>query len=192
MSHALVADPRFHEFLLDLDRASAAETRAGRCRKCDGALDAGHYPRKPRGGPPWLGGQHDRRFSFCCRVEGCRTRHAPPSVRFLGRRVWRAAVVVLATALQQGLSPRRVSELRESFGVSERTLRRWRRWWLERFARCPFWKASRGHFATPVDDQGLPGSLLERFAGDERGRLLAVLRFLRPISLGSTRHGLAS
>ncbi len=192
MSHDLVADPRFHEFLLDLDRASASEVRAGRCRRCGGPLDAGHYPRKPRGGPAGLAAEHDRRFSFCCRVDGCRTRHAPPTVRFLGRKVWLSAVVVLATALQHGLSARHVSELRESFGVSERTLRRWRSWWLERFARCAFWTASRGHFATPVEEALLPASLLERFAGDERERLLGALRFLRPISLGSARHGLAS
>jgi hypothetical protein len=192
LSHAIVFDPSFHQFLLELDREAAAETRAGRCRECKGPLDVGHYPRKPRGGPPGLGAEHDLRFSFCCRVDGCRTRHAPPTVRFLGRKVWLAAVVVLATAMQHGLSPRRVRELRDLFGVSERTLRRWRGWWVERFARCSSWTASRGHFATPVDDSVLPLSLLERFEGSERDRLVACLRFLRPVSLGSARHGLAS
>lgn len=192
MSHAIVSDPIFHRFLLEIDRQAAAETRAGRCQRCGGPLDAGHYPRKPRGGPAGLGDVHDRRFSFSCRVDGCRKRHAPPSVRFLGRKVWFSAVVVLAAAMQHGLSRRRVSELQVSFGVSARTLRRWRRWWLERFARCPFWTAMRGHFATPVDDGALPLSLLDRFTGDDRARLVSCLRFLRPVSLGSARHGLAS
>ena len=192
MSHAIVFDPSFHQVLLEIDREAAAETRAGRCRECGGPLDAGHYARKPRGGPPGLGAEHERRFSFCCRVEGCRKRHVPPSVRFLGRKVWLGAVVVLASALQHGLSPRRVSDLRDLLGVSERTLRRWRRWWLERFARCPYWTAMRGHFDTPVDAGRLPLALLDRFAGDERERLTCCLRFLQPVSLGSARHGLAS
>jgi hypothetical protein len=192
LSHAVVFDPSFHQFLLDIDCELAAETRAGRCRECRGPLDAGHYARKPRGGPPGLGPEHDRRLSFCCRIDGCRKRHVPPSVRFLGRKVWLGAVVVLAAAMQHGLVPRRVSELRDLFGASERTLRRWRRWWLERFARCPFWKGARGHLATPVDDRALPLSLLERFAGDERERLVSCLRFLQPVSVGSARHGLAS
>jgi len=100
--------------------------------------------------------------------------------------------IVVAAALQHGLSPRRVRELREMFGASERTLRRWREWWLERFPRSACWTASRGCFATPVDEARLPASLLERFGGDERASLLACLRFLRPASIGSFQAEQAS
>jgi len=32
---------------------------------------------------------------FCCAVDGCRSRATPPSLRFLGRKVYLAAIVVL-------------------------------------------------------------------------------------------------
>ena len=191
MSHAVLASPSFHRLLLEIDRDLAAETRAGRCRACGGRLDSARYRRKPRGGPPGLPDEHDRRFSFCCAVEGCRTRHTSPSVRFLGRRVWFGPVVVLAAALQHGPSPRRLTQLREWLEVSERTLRRWRTWWLERFARCSFWRGRSGLFATPVDHLRLPASLLERFGGAAADRLVSMLRFLSPVSVGSARHELA-
>jgi hypothetical protein len=41
----------------------------------------------------------DRRFSLCCGREGCRRRATPPSVRFLGRRVYVGAVVIVASVL---------------------------------------------------------------------------------------------
>ena len=192
MWHGVVAEREFHEALLELDGESAKQVREEGCRACGGALDAAHYARKPRGGPPGLGPEHDIRLSFCCRNEGCRKRHRPESVRFLGRKVYLAALVVVAAALQHGLAARRVRSLREMFGVSERTLRRWREWWLDRFARSTCWTASRGCFATPVDEARLPASLLERFDGDERASLLACLRFLRPASIGFFHAGQAS
>jgi hypothetical protein len=69
----------------DADLAEAA--RAGRCALCGGALHSACYPRKPRGRPCRLGPEHDRRFSFCCAVDSCRSRATPPSLRFLGRKV---------------------------------------------------------------------------------------------------------
>jgi hypothetical protein len=113
-------------------------------------------------------------------------------VRFFGRHVFLGVVVVLLSALQHGVTPGRHERLSKHLDVSRRTLERWRRWWLAQFAECSFWTAARGRFATPVETAQLPASLLERFAGDERERLLAALRFLGPISVGSARHGLAT
>jgi hypothetical protein len=108
-------------------------------------------------------------------------------VRFLGRRVYWAAVVVLVSAMASGISARRAVRLHAWLGVSVRTLRRWRAWWLESFVASPFWRAARGHFAPPVDEAALPGSLLERFvAGEERQRLAQLLRFVSPLT---TRSG---
>jgi hypothetical protein len=110
----------------------------------------------------------------------------PPSLRFLGRRVYLGAVVVLAAALRQGITPVRAGKLRELFGVDRRTLMRWRRWWLERMPRTDFWKRARGSFDRPVDEGGLPGCLLERFTGAPRDVVVAALRFLAPLS--TTTH----
>jgi hypothetical protein len=41
-----------------------------------------------------------------------------------------------------------------------------------------------GRFATPVETNDLPASLLERFGGDEREQAVATLRFLVPIAGG--------
>jgi hypothetical protein len=43
--------------------------------------------------------------------EGCRTRLTPVSVRFLGRRVYLGAIVLLACVLRQGPTPWRVARL---------------------------------------------------------------------------------
>ena len=64
----------------------------------------------------------------CCNQEGCRKRVTPPSVRFLGRKVYFAAVIILVAAMRQGPTPRRVQELRRLFGdLDARTIARWRR-----------------------------------------------------------------
>ena len=139
------------------------------------------YPRKPRGGPRGLGSEYERRLSFCCAKEGCRRRTTPPSVRFLGPRVYHGAVVVLVSAMEGGVTVQRAARLRESLGVSLRTLKHWRRWWRTVFVASPFWKQAKGRFTPPVDVATLPASLLERFVGqDVQARLIKVLRLSRP------------
>jgi hypothetical protein len=134
------------------------------------------------------------RFSFCCGVEGCRRRVTPPSLRFLGRKVFWGAVVLLVPVLRQGPTPKRVGRLCATFGVSVRTLRRWMRWWREALAASRFFLAARGRFARPIAVEALPGALLELFveAGEPLERILAVLRFLAPITTGAGPLGRAS
>ncbi|HEY6174748.1 MAG TPA: hypothetical protein VIX73_09905, partial [Kofleriaceae bacterium] len=122
--------------------------------------------------------------SYCCGVEGCRTRATPPSVRFLGRRVYLGAVVVLASALQHGVSAFRERRLKELFGVSRQTLLRWRTWWLEAFPVSRFWQSLRGRFMPVVDETVLPRSLVERFVDYPvgGGALVGLLGVLQPIS----------
>jgi hypothetical protein len=129
---------------------------------------------------------YDRRHSFCCAVEGCRTRRTPPSVRFLGRKVYLAAVVVLATALRHGPTPTRAARLRELFGVDTRTLARWRQWWRHTVPESPWWRAMRGRFVPPVSASALPRSLLDRFAGPGAGPLVALLQCLAASAGGAT------
>lgn len=186
MCHALLADRRFHQLLLQFDADLAATTRAEGCPRCSGVLHSANYQRKPRGAPAGLAPQYSERVSFCCAVQGCRKRRMPPSLRFLGRKVYLAAVVVLISAMRCGLTPRRVSQLAQLASVPRRTLERWRGWWLDVFAASPFWQAASARFMPPVDLQRLPASLLERFgAADSHDRLIAMLRFLSTMRDGA-------
>ena len=190
MCHEILRDARLYALLLKYDEDLAAEAQAAGC-ECGGVLHVSDFPRKPRGGPTDLGAEHDRRLSFCCDRDGCRGRVTPRSVRFLGRRVYLGAVVVLVSAMANGPTPRRVAKLVSLIGVSRRTLQRWRAWWRAAFAGSTFWKAAAGRFAAPVARRFLPQSLLERFGGDERERLVAALRFLSPITSKSARSAMA-
>jgi hypothetical protein len=175
-----LADARLFELLARIDTDLAETARQAGCRACGEVLHRAPFPRKPRGGPAALPAEYDRRHSFCCAVDGCRKRRTPPSVRFLGRRIYLGAVVVLATALRHGPTPTRAASLRELLGVDRRTLGRWRQWWRDTFAASPWWMAMCGRFVPPVSTAALPGSLLERFAGDRWEPLVALLRFVAP------------
>jgi hypothetical protein len=164
------------------DTEAAAEVRAAGCPHCGAPLHAGNYTRKPRAGPAVLPDGYERAFSFCCSSDDCRKRRLPPSLRFLGRRVYVSAIVVLATAMMHGVTPWRAARLRELTGASLRTLARWRRWWTDTFPRTSTWKQARGLLRAPVDESALPLSLLEVFAGEGRARLMALLRLLRPLT----------
>jgi len=128
-----------------------------------------------------LGAMHNRRLSFCC--ARCDKRVTPPSVRFLGRRVYYGAVVVLACLRE--LTGQRVIALEQLLGVDRRTLRRWRRWWSEEFVQSPWWSVAKARFSPTLDHGRLPGSLLERFAAAPAPALVALLRFLSPITTRS-------
>ena len=183
MYQNLLGDAQVHEFLFLCDWDLAMEARRGGCGWCGGRVDQANYPRKPRGFSGLLGAECVR-LSLCCAVEGCRRRLTPPSVRFLGRRVYFGAVVVVMAAMGRR-GARAKQRLRERVGVSLRTLARWRRWWRTSFARSRFWKAARGRFTGRLPAAGLPHVLLGRFPGDARSRLIALLRFLSPITTES-------
>jgi hypothetical protein len=172
-----LADQYLFELQEKIDTDLTEKVREGGCLLCGGALHRSDYVRKPRGGPLW-----DSRFSLCCAREGCRKRHTPPSVRFLGRRVYVAVVVVLVSAMNLGLKPQRVQALRESLGVDRRTLARWRDWWLGHFVNSSFWRQARARFMPSLCQKTLPLSLCASFAVERRDRLLDLLRFLSPIT----------
>jgi len=180
----LLGDARLYEILLRIDEDLAAQARAAGCA-CGGRLHSACYPRKPRGAPVEIGEGYESRLSFCCAEDGCRRRTTPPSVRFLGRKVYLGAVVVLVSALRQGPSPTRVRVLHELFGVGERTLRRWRQWWQKIFVEGSFWRAARGRFMPAIAAHGLPRELVERFGAQTFDELCRLVRFLSPISTGS-------
>jgi hypothetical protein len=107
----------------------------------------------------------------------------PPSLRFLGRKVFFGALVLLLPVLRDSPTPERLARLRDTFAVSARTVRRWCRFWKEAFVASRVWQAARGLFATPVATERMPRALVEAFAkgGDVEGRVVAVLRLVSSI-----------
>lgn len=192
MWHGVLSDSRFFSTLTKFDEDLAAEVRAAGCG-CGGRLDSARYPRKPRGGPADLGPEYEWRLSFCCAADGCRRRVTPPSVRYLGRRVYLGVVVVLVSAMEHGLSLRRVAELNQHLGIGLRTLRRWRQWWRTVFVHTALWRGICGRFVPPVEERALPYALLERFGGAGAARGLALLRLLSPLTTtAQPRRGLVA
>jgi hypothetical protein len=183
---AVLADAKFHEQLLVFDRDLAACARAARCWLCGGALHSASYDRKPRGCPGGLSQEYAERFSFCCAVDGCRKRTTPPSLRFLGRHVYLATVVTLISALMLGTTPSRLARLSVVAGIDRRTLARWRAWWRSTFSDSPFAPVAMAAVVPPIDIASLPASLLDRFAGDVNEQLIALLRFLGPLTGGAS------
>jgi len=179
----VLRDRRFFELLLSFDRQIAESAHADRCHRCGAVLHWGSFGRKPRGVPAGLGPEHLQRFSLCCAADGCRKRETPASLRFLGRKVFLGAMVVLISAMQSGLTPARVRQLQELVGVSRRSVARWRDWWRSVFTESAFWCAH-GAFVPPVTTAQLPESLLKRFAGEAEQQLVLLLRFLAPITTG--------
>jgi len=184
MYHDLPRGASFWLFLLAIDEDLAEARRKEGC-SCGGRLHSANYPRKPRGGRGELTEQYSYRLSFCCDRDGCRKRATPASVRFLGRKIYLAAVVTLVAAMRQGPSPRRVRELSELFGADRRTISRWRVFWTEHFPQTLFWKVARALVVPVVEITALPLSLLEAFlrSRDPCQDWGQLLRFLSPITI---------
>jgi len=184
MCQKLLRDARFLAFQLAADRVTAADARERGCGECAGALHSANFPRKPRGGPAGDAPGADVRFSLCCAEDGCRSRHTPPSLRFLGRKVYLGAVVVIVSAMRHGATPARMRKLGDLLGVSRRTVERWRAWWRTTFAESRCWREIAGRLVPAVATDRIPASLLERFPGEDEVRVTSLLRLLAPISGG--------
>jgi hypothetical protein len=189
MYHELLFDATFWTFLFAVDQDLAEASRAAECPACGCRLHRANYLRKPRG-PKKLPKEQRYRLSFCCGRDGCRKRVTPPSVRFLGRKVYLGAVVILVSAMRQGPTRRRVHELTKLFDVSRETIYRWREFWNEHFPKTTFWTTARARLVPAVEIVEFPRSLLKSFvtADDDRDGWRKLLEFLSPIS---TTKGLA-
>lgn len=171
--------------LLTLDREIAEETQARRCG-CGGRLHRADFPRKPRGLPIGFDAELlSRRLAFCCDVDGCRTRALPPSVIWLGRRVYLGVVVLLGAALRNGASPERVRRICELTGASRRTVHRWVHWWLETFTETPTWRLVRPRLVSGdlAAASTLPLALLDAArADDPLATITRVMVWLLPLT----------
>jgi hypothetical protein len=175
--HAVLQEPAFFRFLTRIDEEFAAAVRLEGCRACEGPLHVANFPRKPRGCPAAVEDEYSRRLSFTC--GRCDLRTTSPSVRFAGRRVYLAVVLMLVSP--RGSASTHV--LRDRLRIATVTLKRWRRWWREVFPATLLWQATCERFMPPVPTGDLPQSLLQRFETSAMmERLAQALRFIAPLS----------
>ena len=163
---------------IDVDLAES--TQALGCPHCSNRLHKGSYVRKPRGGHQNLPEEYLTRLSLCC--SNCRRRTLPLSVLFWGRRVYWGAVIVVVTALrQQRAEGSFADKLREMFGVSTRTLKRWLTYFRDIFPLSEIWKRLGGMFMPPVAPESIPLAVLESLGlarDDPQTPLIKCLRLL--------------
>ena len=177
----------FFVVLEQVDRAVMQRVAAAGCRRCDGPLHRSDYGRKPRGALIAPAGEDSvRRFSLCCGREGCRRRATPPSVRFLGRRVYLGAVVVVASIV--ALAVQGAQEIRRQTGVPSRTLGRWLGWWRGPFLGTEVFVAMCARLIG-VDVGRVPASIVDRLAGTGTERVRSMLEWLVPLTTGSVPDG---
>jgi len=186
MLDRLLLDGEFFERLEREDEEIARRVAKAGCR-CGGRLYRSDYLRKPRGA--LLAGAAEefvKRFSLCCGREGCRSRSTPPSLRFLGRRVYVGAVVIAASMV--ALMIERASALRRATGVPARTVRRWRSYWRTSFTRTEVFVAAAARLVG-LDVEQLPTSIVERMPGGAAEQIARTLELLAPITTGSVPDG---
>lgn len=180
MFHDWIADISFFTRLRAEDHRVAAAVRLARCQPCGGRLDRADYPRKPRGGDVASVGEGlNRRTSFCCAREGCRKRATPPSLVFLGRKVYLAVAIVMMTSRSAAtIAPRPTSPPRQ-------TLRRWLAWFAFELPATPWFTTVRARLSPPMEpNERLPGALVDRFVAHHAitDAVIATLRLLAPLS----------
>lgn len=172
---------KFHEILFEADLAARDRVRSAGCLyDCGGRLDVANYPRKARGldDAAEHAGHYDVRLSLCCSRDGCRRRVTPPSVRFLGRRVFVAVLVIVSSMMTaetlESLPPASPSPSRQTRG-------RWRSFWREKLATSAMYIELIGSRMSPaLDPRSLPDAMLDRFEGELEVRLESMLRMLSP------------
>lgn len=177
----------FFSKLVLLDEEIARRVAGQRCPACRGPLHRGDYDRKPRGGLIAAEGEAlARRFSLCCGSEGCRKRATPPSLRFLGPRVYLGVVVIVASLAAQALG--KAAEIRRATGVPARTTRRWLGWWRGPFIRTEVFVAVRARLVG-VSVDALPASLVQRLADTLVEQAQRMLELVAPLTTRTVADG---
>jgi len=179
--------------LMRLDESVMRGVAAAGCLRCGGPLHRSDYDRKPRGALIAPAGEElVRRFSLCCGREGCRKRSTPPSVRFLGRRVYLGAVVtvasIVALALQAAQEVQAAREVRRQTGVPSRTVGRWLGWWRGPFLGTEVYVTLCARLIG-IEVGQVPASIVSRLAGTWTERVRSMLEWLVPLTTGSVPDG---
>jgi hypothetical protein len=177
----------FFSLLEEFDEGMARRVAAAGCPRCEGPLHRGDYGRKPRGALIAPAGEgFVVRFSLCCGREGCRRRATPPSVRFLGRRVFLGVVVIVASMVAQALGAG--AAIRRATGVPARTTQRWLGWWRGPFIQTEVFVAVRARLVGVAIGE-LPASIVGQLPGTMKERMRMMLDLLTPLTTGSVAEG---
>jgi hypothetical protein len=107
-------------------------------------------------------------------------------MRFLGRRVYLGAVVIVASMVAQARAT--LGALRRATGVPTRTVRRWVGWWQGPFLTTEVFIALRARLVG-VDIAQLPTSIVGRFESPWIVRIQAMLAWLAPLTTSSVPNG---
>jgi hypothetical protein len=162
----IAANDLFFDELRKLDHTLFIKIKSEGCLLCKSKLDTSNFKRKPRG----LGENEELRYSLCCRREGCRDRVTTPSLRFFGRKVYSAWVVILALDY--------LKELGLYGQISCQTLARWKNFWRDRFSeQSPFMLKARSFLPPGLPGCDRPGGFLSVFKFPEESSWIPILKF---------------
>jgi hypothetical protein len=104
----------------------------------------------------------------------------PPSLRFLGRRVYLGAVVIVASAV--ALSVASAAAARRATGIAARTTRRWLGWWRGAFAATSVYVDLTARLVPTPARAMMPNSILVMLSPDPQQSAGELLRWLLPIT----------
>lgn len=168
-----------------VDQELSNEIRSKGCPQCAGPLYQANYLRKSRGLDPIVSELFfSKRFSLCCGRDGCRIRVTPQSVRFLGRSLFPGLILVLVGCIAEGRRTREcLGLLEESFGISRRSLERWRKNWKLLFHDSKYWLEKKAALFSAMDIQRPTLNAFVRafkleWAAVQDGSMICMLKFL--------------
>jgi hypothetical protein len=114
------------------------------CPHCGGPVDRADYVRKPRGLKCLEVKQAaKRRFSLCCRREGCRRRVRVTSLRFMSQKVYTFPTIIRCVLGRSEATAISMRRLRREHGASGVSIRRWTKQ-LVNFFTGPSWTVMSG------------------------------------------------
>lgn len=181
MSHISLPGASLYRFIQQIDLDTVRQAQASPCPHCGSRLDRADYERKPRGVS--LGSDDDsRRYSLCCRQDGCRKRLTCQSLRFMGRKVFLGFFILFSSSMDKASERRSINRISNDLSVSPQTLSRWLRYWRADFSKTTFWRREQGLFKPPFMEENHAAMLISRFRAQsqELQQWQALLTFLAP------------